>query len=1050
MKRLITLAAAGTAALLSAETSRAAVMGTNTWVGADSGGLWATAANWRSVASDGTANGDATTTFNVDADYVYDFSSLADGAIVIGDCANPIRIAGLTFADNRGTVTLEPDTGRSQKNDFFFSKEQAFVSVGTGTTVMFKLRREDAWSYDAGTVVQFAGGGAFQYAVDGLGLRATFLLSDGLKFVLPQKMPANWRSFRTVALKFLDSASSLDIQADGALFSSIESAADVAPRVLLNGHSLGFAYAVGTGLDARVFGGTFEGPGNVSFQGGFVTQLTNANPFREGARLVVQNAELAASADALPSVAVEENGVLQLSESASVGALAGGSAEGRIRWNDGARLTVGGTDSPAASTYSARLVGGGSLVKEGAGYTLTLDGVNDYTGGTEVKAGTLAVKAAPLVTDGLVAHYTFDDPDNLGKDALGRADLAGTGVTAVAGVMGCAAHFALQNAEETTGSYLKLTKSLAEAGLPVGNESVSFAFWVRPEKSDVWGTVFSLYGSWVAGQMHLLRCVFGKSAIHENGSGFEATSSSSSRTINLQDGAWHHVVCTYDSLGKKALYVDGQLVDEKLIDAQLAVDVKASFSIGYGVKDFQYSGDLDDYRVYRRVLSAEDVRSLYAMKAPATGMNPAADLPKPVVRYTFDDSEHPFADSSGNGFDLVAGDAEKSPAHVTARTGAFGGCVKLDGKSYLKTSAFPSGIPTAGSFSVSLRLQPGGDASGANYVFWGAASATDGQFFRVNEHSNLTLCPDAGFSTSSANDLSDLDLILTKSGYDSSVGNAATWRHIVYVYEASTKCLAAYRDGHFVGAKIVPTAYAASQGIFAIGFGSVGPVDKDGKRILAKCYLDDVRVFDCPLTAAQVRTLAQSLETGSVGSALPTEGVVSVSADATLRAVGVGTVVPALSGAGRVEVEGGASLTLKDAATFTGTVSGCGSLYLAGAFKGTFADDFAGRLGLSDTLVTDANGSGLPVASYPDRGLTIPEKGTLTLNYDDVSQLKFRRLVLAEAKEFDAPADFAGWKVVPEDEEHYRPTFFVEPGKNGVQRFVVRMHYKRGIALIIR
>lgn len=1043
MKRLVTLMAVGTTALLSAGTSRADIKGTNTWVGATSGGSWATASNWKSVASDGTDNADATSTFNVDSDYVYDFSALKDGAVVTSDSTSPIRVAGLTFAANQGTVTLQPATGRSQ-DDFYFSKSQASVSVGKGTTVKFGLRHEDAWNYDAGTTVQFAGGGAFKYDVAGLGLRATFRLTDGLTLVLPQKMPEYWRSFRTVALEFLDSASELDIQADGIMFSSITSADGAEPKVLLNGHDLVFDYAIGTGLDARTFGGTFEGPGRVLFQGGFVTRLTNADPFRSGARLVVQNAELSASADALPSVAVEENGVLQLTgESPAIGTLVGGSAEGRIAWNKGAHLTVGGTGSAAASTYSARLAGDGALVKDGAGYSLTLDGVNAYTGGTEVKAGTLTVKASPLVADGLVAHYTFDDPDNLGKDALGRADLAGTGVSAVAGVMGGAAHFFQQGEGESSASKLTLTnKNLAQAGLPVGNEAVSFAFWTRIANRLTEGmTVFSLYGNWVRGAMHLLWCASNGAAVtHACGNGYGETTSGSS---NLRDGLWHHVACTYDGAGTKTLYVDGQLKatakdQEKL---SLAVDATASFCIGYDGK-YRYGGDLDDYRIYRRVLTAADVKSLYEMKAPATGVNPAADLPNPVAQYTFDDPDRPFVDSSGNNYDLAAGEADKSPAHVAARTGAFGGCVKLDGTSYLKAGAFPSKIPTDSSFSVSLRFQPGGDAGGASYVFWGAETAsTDGQFFRVSEHSGQIMSPDAGFSSTDV--FQDGDVIVTRGGYDSPDGNAATWRHMVYVYEASTKCLVAYRDGHLAGTLIVSTAYAATQGLFALGY-------DPAKAIRAKCYLDDVRVFDQALTAAQVRALAQSLETGSVGSVLPAEGTVTVAEDATLRAVGVGTVVPSLAGAGRVEVEGGSSLTLKDAKGFTGTVGGCGSLYLAGAFGGSFAEDFAGRLGLSDTLVTDAVGTGLPVASYQDKVLAIPAKGTLTLNYDDVAQLKFRRLVLAEAKELDAPADFSGWKVEPENGEKYRPTFFVEAGKDGVQRFVVRMHYKRGIALIIR
>ncbi|MFO0852206.1 MAG: autotransporter-associated beta strand repeat-containing protein [Gemmataceae bacterium] len=92
----------------------------------------------------------------------------------------------------------------------------------------------------------------------------------------------------------------------------------------------------------------------------------------------------------LTSSAVQATGV---SFSQTVGSLSdGGTAGGMVRlgWADAAPavLTAGGDNTSTA--FAGQVVGGGSLVKVGAG-TLTLSGANTYTGGTTVSAGTLLV-----------------------------------------------------------------------------------------------------------------------------------------------------------------------------------------------------------------------------------------------------------------------------------------------------------------------------------------------------------------------------------------------------------------------------------------------------------------------------------------------------------------------------------------------------------------------------------------------------------------------------------------------------------------------------------
>ena len=100
-------------------------------------------------------------------------------------------------------------------------------------------------------------------------------------------------------------------------------------------------------------------------------------------------------------------------------------------------------------------------------------------------------------------------------------------------------------------------------------------------------------------------------------------------TVNVNDGQWHHVVCTYDGSTKR-LYVDGQ------------VDVSASVTGSISTNDYdvligangqaggrEWCGSLFDVRVYDYALSPAEVAELYGLvghwKLDETSGTTAAD-----------------------------------------------------------------------------------------------------------------------------------------------------------------------------------------------------------------------------------------------------------------------------------------------------------------------------------------------------------------------------------------------------------------------------------------
>ena len=102
----------------------ASAVTTNVWKGAASGGTWSDQANWTEPLTPTVAT-------------VYDFSKLEDGAKVVNDyvrvktSAEQLRIEGLIFGENKGTITLE---GTSD-SETIFSKKSFFAS--SGPTVVF-------------------------------------------------------------------------------------------------------------------------------------------------------------------------------------------------------------------------------------------------------------------------------------------------------------------------------------------------------------------------------------------------------------------------------------------------------------------------------------------------------------------------------------------------------------------------------------------------------------------------------------------------------------------------------------------------------------------------------------------------------------------------------------------------------------------------------------------------------------------------------------------------------------------------------------------------
>ena len=193
--------------------------------------------------------------------------------------------------------------------------------------------------------------------------------------------------------------------------------------------------------------------------------------------------------------------------------------------------------------------------------------------------------------------------------------------------------------DSSTGDYII---KASPASFPT--TAISTSFWVRTTDS---GDALTSYatGTYHDGNMWLIM----NSA---NVSVFRGQNSlPSGKAIN--DGVWHHVVVTWQNTdGMCQLYVDGRRVWQYAMPNSIGTSIASGGtlvvgqeqdSVGGGFEAYQsFEGDLDEYRIYDRVLSAAEVQDLYAADLGAHLM----------VRYPADEGSGTTAgDSSGNGND---------------------------------------------------------------------------------------------------------------------------------------------------------------------------------------------------------------------------------------------------------------------------------------------------------------------------------------------------------------------------------------------------------------
>jgi hypothetical protein len=253
------------------------------------------------------------------------------------------------------------------------------------------------------------------------------------------------------------------------------------------------------------------------------------------------------------------------------------------------------------------------------------------------------------ITNGIVAYWPFDD----GTGSSTAADATGNGNTgtltdfsdATFSSMWVPGRFGdgiLLNSAGDTNDYVSVSD---DSFLDVNNTSKAFtiAAWVKLNGVQSNGapilykgvTGFEQYGLDITGGQ--FRCII------RNSSG--KSSQSVSSTFSPTPGVWYHVVCIWSASPQQHyIYIDGAfnntysgggfLTSGYVTNHALTIGSKeTSLTSGYNVP---FQGEVDDVRLYKRVLTPSDIYELYTNSATTANAPVIVTQPRSVSAYLGD------------------------------------------------------------------------------------------------------------------------------------------------------------------------------------------------------------------------------------------------------------------------------------------------------------------------------------------------------------------------------------------------------------------------------
>lgn len=473
-------------------------------------------------------------------------------------------------------------------------------------------------------------------------------------------------------------------------------------------------------------------------------------------------------------------------------------------------------------------------------------------------SSTWTIKTPPnalTLGNGLAGWWTFDG-ENTDWTANTTADSSGNGNTATLNGMSKTASPAVGKIGQAltfdgSSSYVAAADSTS-----LDASSVTIAGWFR--FNAVNGTFQTGAGKWHVGvnQQYLLQLNNDNKIGFWTGDGSTGASDIESTTTPVA-GTWYFIVGAISG-SSKSLYINGVLENS---GAGASVgSSNAEFSVGSKLNSsgshFEFlNGMADDVRVYNRALSSSEVVELYNF---GTNTHQNVSLVGPgfsnglIGWWTFDGKETPWTsstaattkDTSGSGLDATLNNMDRSTAPALGKVGQ---ALAFDGiDDYAVTSG---NIPSGSAFTVSVWVKPNGS--------------------QVSNFRLLETDFASGFFLGGDSTGTQFQWIIKNTLFG--VGGAVTpgvWTNVVGTYDGITALL--YVNGTQVasqsGSGLSPTT--ALPLYFSTSDQNPGSSEFHGT-------MDDVRVYNRALSAAEVKSLYKMIAPPLSPAATPSAFIVS-------------------------------------------------------------------------------------------------------------------------------------------------------------------------------
>lgn len=210
------------------------------------------------------------------------------------------------------------------------------------------------------------------------------------------------------------------------------------------------------------------------------------------------------------------------------------------------------------------------------------------------------------ITNGLVAHYSFDACDNLEKEESGNnapAVIVGD-PNCVCGVIG--------NAIELDGvdDYLLFLGTISNTFNTI---DFSLSFYVKPTNGAGVQNIISKRDDCTENRAFDISYSSGSNFIRADLIQDDMRAASVNGQLDF-GRCWYHVVFVRRS-ARSQLYVDGELIQERTADNRVQIDNNGELNIAngecVGFTQNRFQGLIDELRVYNRALRLEEIQSLY-------------------------------------------------------------------------------------------------------------------------------------------------------------------------------------------------------------------------------------------------------------------------------------------------------------------------------------------------------------------------------------------------------------------------------------------------------